>query len=115
MEEQPTQSNRSFINEIVLELPTIATIQTYHWKQGGSIVTERSIGAKQDSRGDAFTADSNIKEELNKFKGSFLEEFNELKTAFLTKINCFKRQLLRAHETSQGTSQSSEVIRLTLS
>ena len=51
-----------------------------------------------DSRADAVTAESSIKDELNKFKGSFLEEFKELKTAFFTKINCFKRQLLRAHK-----------------
>ena len=65
-----------------------------------------------DSRADAATAESSIKDELNKFKGSFLEEFKELKTAFFTKVNCFKRQLLRVHKMPQGTSQSSEITRL---
>lgn len=41
-----------------------------------------------------------------------MEEFKELKTAFFMEFHSFPKQLLTAHEMSNGTSEKSETTRL---
>ena len=57
---------------------TLFNIEEQHTQSKSSIIYEKALA-------EAITSDNNIKEEFNKFEGSFLEEFKELKMFFLQK------------------------------
>ena len=68
----------TYISYYTVCIHTLFNIEEQHTQSKSSIIYEKALA-------DAITSDNNIKEEFNKFEGSFLEEFNELKMFFLQK------------------------------
>ena len=68
----------TYISYYTVCIHTLFNIEEQHTQSKSSIIYEKVLA-------DEITSENSIKEEFNKFEGSFLEEFKELKFFFLQK------------------------------